>query len=204
VVATLPPESILEHRFLPSREQANRFLAEVASRLTIVIHDPARPVGYCRTTYLDTPGGEYHRTSRTPLARRLRVREYAAAASLDDPARLTGACHLELKETCGSLRMKRRSQLGGELARRDVLPVVTTWYRRLELVDGGVRVTFDEELAFGPPVPLGQAPRWLSAAMDELLPAQTVRFSKFAAAMVALKAAIRPGAASSSCPTRLV
>jgi hypothetical protein len=218
-----------EHRFLLARDATERFLAAAAGHLSVVVHDAARPIAYTRTTYLDTPDGEYFRTCLTPLARRLRVREYAASPSVDEPARLTGERYLEVKETRGRLRVKRRGALDGPLARPDVQPCVTTYYRRLELAHQRVRITLDEGIAYCLPAPVGQAgdlaeppyvleygpsrvvevkirgatPAWLAAAMEALPVRETNGFSKFFAAMLALRRVTSPRAKHRTQPVQV-
>ena len=159
-----------EHKYALAPERADAFLAAVAAHLTSKIYDDARPIAYARTTYLDTEDLTYLGSSGTPLARRLRVREYAAAANGDAPGVLTGVCFLELKESGGGRRRKVRlsapphvvadmiahrgvlalhpailasspfDALARELAAHAVAPRLTVWYRRRSLASAADRV----------------------------------------------------------------
>lgn len=99
-----------EHRFVLRREQAETFVKAVAPWLTLDVYDERRPVSYTRTTYLDTEDLAYFRScdENGPMCRRIRIREYAAARSLDEIPTLTGVCVLELKESSGPVRSKAR------------------------------------------------------------------------------------------------
>jgi hypothetical protein len=97
-----------ERRFVLSKGQAEEFLAVVSTRTAQNVYDELRPIAYTRTTYLDTDDLAYHRSSTGPVARRLRIREYAGARALGEPPVLTGICFLEHKETAGLLRTKAR------------------------------------------------------------------------------------------------
>lgn len=125
-----------EHKFLVERADADRFLAAAAAHLLLEVHDPIRPVTWVRTTYLDTPDLEYYRSCFGPVARRLRVREYAAAPTTDSPARLTGVCTLELKESAGTSRRKLRFVAPPRIMGRilDGEPLDAPWDRRLAAV----------------------------------------------------------------------
>jgi hypothetical protein len=105
-MSELPGEA--ERRFFVSRAQAEAFLHEVAPRLRLEVHDAERPIAFARTTYLDTDDLLYYQSSRDQVKRRLRVREYAAAADPEAEPVLTGVCALELKETTGVMRSKAR------------------------------------------------------------------------------------------------
>ncbi len=156
----------LERRYLLDRAQTERFLAATAAHLCLAEHHHQYPVAYTRTTYLDTADAAYlracdrHSAGRAEVARRLRIREYAAGLDPDGPAYLTGIAFLELKENMGAMRKKRRfaappgilaelvrrrgmvdagrvAQAAGALAaiqrrlERDRLhPCLMTWYRR--------------------------------------------------------------------------
>ena len=97
-----------ERRFLVARGQAEVFMATVAPQLVMEVYDRERPIAFARTTYLDTDDLELFRSCRTPINRRLRVREYAAAASIDEEPTLSGSTFLELKESVGPVRSKAR------------------------------------------------------------------------------------------------
>ena len=111
-----------EERFLLTRKQVARFLASIGPRATLEIYDRSKPVSYTRTTYFDTDEFVYFRSCQGPLARRLRVREYAMAASLDDAPVLSGIAFVELKQNAGTARSKVRLSASPELLRRLVDP----------------------------------------------------------------------------------
>jgi len=97
-----------ERRFLLSRAETVAFLRAVGSKCTPERYDRRRPVSYTRTTYLDTADLSYFRSSRDGVARRLRVREYATASTLNEVPILSGLSCLELKQSTGSARSKVR------------------------------------------------------------------------------------------------
>jgi hypothetical protein len=103
-----------ERRFILDRGQTEVFLAATADHLQLAEHHNQSPVAYTRTTYLDTDEMEYlssctdDAAGRGAIARRLRIREYAAAADTEASPILTGICFIELKESMGSMRKKRR------------------------------------------------------------------------------------------------
>ncbi len=175
----LGPETELKYavRGLPLA----RFLRAVDGYVVPEVHDPVRPIQYTRTTYLDTGGLEYFRSGEAGPRVRLRIREYAAAATSAEPPALTGLCFLELKESEGKRRTKVRWRAPAALVRTLVassgllfgeaeppaeltrrlredrpVPVATTWYRRRALVsEDGVRITLDDSIGFLAPVPAG-------------------------------------------------
>jgi hypothetical protein len=104
-----------EERFLLTRGQVGHFFEAVGPRATAETYDPARPISYTRTTYFDTDDFAYLRSCEGPLARRLRIREYALAASLADPPTFSGAAFLELKQNAGTARSKVRLFASPEL-----------------------------------------------------------------------------------------
>jgi hypothetical protein len=106
-----------EERFLLTRKQVAGFLAAIGPRATLEIYDRGKPVSYTRTTYFDTDELVYFRSCQGPLARRLRVREYAMAASLDDEPVLSGIAFVELKQNAGTARSKVRLSASPELLR---------------------------------------------------------------------------------------
>ena len=163
-----------------------RFLDAIAARTAIEIYDPARPISYTRTTYLDTDELTYFRTGDGAPARRLRIREYAVAATAKDAPILSGVAFVELKEHDGPARRKVRlaaspaeiaqlladraggpssnmtagqAELARELALPTMAPRLATWYRRLCLTADArrVRITLDENLTFCRPQPIGDA-----------------------------------------------
>jgi predicted nucleic acid-binding protein len=176
-----------EQRFLLSRTEMRRFLEAIAARAAVEIYDPQRPISYTRTTYLDTNDLVYFTSAEGAPARRLRVREYAVAASTTDAPVLSGVAFIELKQHEGAARSKMRlsatpAEIARLIARHDVhqpspeatapwsaialelalptmAPRVSTWYRRLCLTGEGrrVRITLDENLTFCRPQPIGDA-----------------------------------------------
>lgn len=165
----LDPEPQLdqgERKYLLDAAAAQTFWAIACERLRPQ-HDVAdRPVAYSRTTYYDTPDLAYFRSGQHAVARRLRVREYAHAACLDEVPVVGERCFVELKQSAGGMRSKERVEVGAaavpaELARlsgeRELLPCVATWYRRRALTDdaGDLRVTLDDRLLLCRPRPLG-------------------------------------------------
>ncbi|HEY6475211.1 MAG TPA: VTC domain-containing protein [Polyangia bacterium] len=176
-----------EQRFLLSRTEMRRFLEAIAPRAAVEIYDPERPISYTRTTYLDTNDLAYFSSPEGAPARRLRIREYAVAASVTDEPVLSGVAFIELKQHEGAARSKMRlsatpaeiarliarhevhqpspeatapwSAIALELSLPTMAPRVATWYRRLCLTAEGrrVRITLDENLTFCRPQPIGDA-----------------------------------------------
>jgi hypothetical protein len=173
-----------EMRYLLSHGEMRRFLDTIAARAAIEIYDPQRPISYTRTTYLDTDDLSYFRTGGGAPARRLRIREYAIAATPKDAPVLSGVAFVELKEHDGPARRKVRlaaspaeiaqllaqrevgpsaamtvgqAELARELALPTMAPRLATWYRRLCLTADSrrVRITLDENLTFCRPQPIG-------------------------------------------------
>jgi VTC domain len=189
VEANTPSNDPFDHeqRFLLSRTEMRRFLEAIAPRTAVEIYDPQRPISYTRTTYLDTNDLVHFGSATGAPARRLRVREYAVAASAKDAPVLSGVAFIELKQHEGAARSKMRlsatpAEIGRLIARHEIhqpapeatapwsaialelslptmAPRVATWYRRLCLTAEGrrVRITLDENLTFCRPQPLGDA-----------------------------------------------
>src|SRR3954464_4408492 len=88
----------IEQRFLLTRAQTVGFLRAVSTHTVPELHDRARPLSFTRTTYLDSVDLAYLRSCAGRVARRLRIREYAAASNLVERPLLTGHCFLELKQ----------------------------------------------------------------------------------------------------------
>ena len=107
-----------EERFVLTRTQVTRFFAAIGMRATIETYDRARPVAYTRTTYFDTDDSVYLQSCSGPIARRLRLREYAMAASLEDAPILSALACLELKQNTGTARSKVRLQATPTLLRQ--------------------------------------------------------------------------------------
>jgi hypothetical protein len=156
-----------ELKFVVPLERARAFLRTLQDRLRVTVYDRVLPVAFARTTYLDTPDWRYLRSSAAEVSRRLRIRQYAAAPDDGVPARLTGLCFIEYKESAAGRRRKARLQilpydiaamladpaailsayrhrdgdaadvLLGEMAGAMLAPQLMTWYRRQSLVDSG-------------------------------------------------------------------
>jgi hypothetical protein len=183
-----------ELRYLLSHAEMRRFLNAIAARTAIEIYDPARPVSYTRTTYLDTDDLTYFRSGDGAPARRLRIREYAIASTPKEAPILSGVAFVELKEHDGPSRRKVRlaaspgeiaqmlaereagpasnmtagqAELARELALPTMAPRLATWYRRLCLTADArrIRITLDENLTFCRPQPIGD-PGSLAAPRD--------------------------------------
>jgi len=107
-----------EERFILTRAQVTQFFAAIGGRATLETYDRGRPIAYTRTTYFDTDDSVYLRSCDGPIARRLRLREYAMAASLEDAPVLSAIACLELKQTMGTARSKVRLQASPTLLRR--------------------------------------------------------------------------------------
>jgi len=150
-----------EAKFLPDAAAARAFWA-VASRHLDVPREAA-PFAYSRTTYYDTAELAYYRSAGS----RLRVREYAAAATPDELPIGGARCYLELKHSAGGRRAKLRVALRPDevaaaltaLDEAPLSPYVATWYQRRALVDGtgALRVTLDQQVRLCRPRPLGSA-----------------------------------------------
>jgi hypothetical protein len=174
-------------RFLLTRGETGRFLDALEGRTQVATFDPEHPISYTRTTYFDTADAAYLSSSVEEPARRLRVRQYAAAMTLDEPPVFTGVGFIELKQHLGATRTKVRlaatadeiatlvkdpraavvgapadhplTTVARELAIPTMAPRLSTWYRRVHLVmpDALVRLTLDEGLQFCRPQAVGRA-----------------------------------------------
>ena len=107
-----------EERFVLTRAQVTRFFATIGARAAVETYDQARPIAYTRTTYFDTDDSRYLRSCQGSIARRLRLREYAMAASLEDVPVLSATACLELKQNTGTARSKVRIQASPTLLRQ--------------------------------------------------------------------------------------
>ncbi len=173
-----------ELRFLLTRGETIRFLDALDGRTQVATYDPEHPVSYTRTTYFDTADSAYLTSSVDEPARRLRVRQYAAAATPDEPPVFSGVGFIELKQHLGASRSKVRlaasadeiarllkdpraavagapddqplAVVGRELAIPTMAPRLSTWYRRVHLItpEAPVRLTLDEGLQFCRPQPV--------------------------------------------------
>jgi len=97
-----------EQRYILTRAQAIGFYESVGPRALLELYDAERPICYTRTTYLDTDDFAYFRSCDGPVARRLRIREYASAYAVGETPVLSGMCFLELKQSAGTTRSKIR------------------------------------------------------------------------------------------------
>jgi len=97
-----------ELRFLVSIAEAERVIASARGALARDVHDRKRPVAYSRTTYLDTDDFLFLRSCAGPVATRVRVRQYAAAATLAEIPTATPNAYLELKASSSDARGKVR------------------------------------------------------------------------------------------------
>ncbi len=95
-----------EQRFLLTRAQTVAFLRAVSTHVVPELHDRARPLSFTRTTYLDSVDLAYLRSCTGRVARRLRLREYAAASNLHETPLLTGVSFLELKQSAGTVTLE--------------------------------------------------------------------------------------------------
>ena len=107
-----------EERFVLTRAQVTRFFATIGARAAVETYDLARPIAYTRTTYFDTDDSRFLRSCEGPVSRRLRLREYAMAASLEDVPVLSSTACLELKQNTGTARSKVRIQASPTLLRQ--------------------------------------------------------------------------------------
>jgi hypothetical protein len=97
------------------------------------------------------------------VRRRIRVREYAGAIDTAETPVFTSGCFLELKESTGTVREKKRRpitipEIEQMMADSALQPCLSTWYRRVTLEDASreIRITMDEGVAYGTPGPFGQ------------------------------------------------
>ena len=172
-----------EHRFLLTSQEARQFVRAVSARLTLDVYDALRPVAYSHTTYYDTPKRELWNDELTGAGHRVRVRQYASAEDPTSEARFADRVYLELKSSTDSRRQKLRfpflpeqlrdllqegstadlpdSSTARALVTRirtaELSPVFSTWYRRMSMSQGKVRVTIDENVAFCPPCAFADA-----------------------------------------------
>jgi hypothetical protein len=168
-----------ERRFQPLHEVVEGFLRATGAYTEPRLYASDYPYAFTRTTYFDTEDLALLNSRGSGRAQRLRLREYAGAAGVGQPAVLTGVRYFELKVTSGERRMKSRCPVSAEesemllsgaplaedsragamlrpFLQAPVKPWVTAWYRRTthETSDRRVRITLDEELVFAlPPLP---------------------------------------------------
>jgi hypothetical protein len=97
-----------EQRFILTRAQVVAFYSAIGGRASLELYDEARPISYTRTTYLDTDDFAFFRSCEGPVARRLRIRQYAVATAPGETPVLSHVCFLELKQNAGTARSKVR------------------------------------------------------------------------------------------------
>lgn len=153
-----------ETKFLLEAAAAERIWLRAAALMRPQVRDAARPFTYHRTTYFDTPDHAYYRGAG-PVARRVRVREYATASAPGAGLELMRPCFLELKQSAHGMRSKSRleidaSEVGrhvAQMAGTGLFPCLTTWYQRTALTDAteSIRMTLDSDIRYCPPQPIG-------------------------------------------------
>lgn len=148
-----------ERRFVVDRQQADQLLERLTGRLVLDDHHADTAACYSRTTYLDTDRLDYLASGSRSIARRVRIREYASASPADAPPVLGTRSYLELKESAGEIRSKKRvaaessslwsvianqgagfealgagseawNAIEAELCNGTLRPRMTSWYRR--------------------------------------------------------------------------
>lgn len=162
--AGLIPSPQGERKFLLAAPAAEEIWSFANARLHPQVRDAARPFTYHRTTYFDTPDHAYYRGTG-PIARRVRVREYATARAPGSALELMRPCFLELKQSAKGLRSKSRleieaSEVGrhvAQMAGTGLFPCLTTWYQRAALTDAteSIRMTLDSDIRYCPPQQIG-------------------------------------------------
>lgn len=149
-----------ELRYLLTRSETTRFLEGAGGHVELTTYDPEHPIAYTRTNYFDTADAAYLTSSVEEPARRLRVRQYAFAATAEEPPVFSGIGYVELKQHLGASRSKVRlaasaTEIGAlldapaaavaraagandplaivarELAIPTMAPRLSTWYRRV-------------------------------------------------------------------------
>jgi hypothetical protein len=147
------PSWEIERHFLCRPDDVPRLLDPISAVL------PQTTVCWVRTTYFDSANLDLWRTLGGPCPTRLRLREYALA----DKSEWTGSCSLELKESTGNVRRKRRLSLRPDEARllletcasEGLVAMIGTFYKRWTLTSPSLheRVTVDEEIQVIEPTP---------------------------------------------------
>ncbi|MFL5307791.1 MAG: VTC domain-containing protein [Polyangia bacterium] len=193
-----------ELRFLLTRSETARFLEGAGGYAELTTYDPEHPIAYTRTTYFDTADAAYLTSSVEEPARRLRVRQYAFAATAEEPPVFSGIGYVELKQHLGASRSKVRlaataaeisdllnapaatgaaaaddplAIVARELAIPTMAPRLSTWYRRVCLTASNptLRLTLDEGLQFCRPQPIGRAGQPAAPAPREVVAAFPAR-----------------------------
>ena len=98
----------VEHKFLVDADDAARIAAIVSERLDVEVMDRANPVAHVVSTYFDTEDRRLFRSSAATGFGRVRIRQYAGAATADGDAAIGQTCAFELKEATAESRRKAR------------------------------------------------------------------------------------------------
>lgn len=175
----------VEERYLVDDDAANRLAVMAAHHVSEDVHDSVYMVNHVVTTYFDTEERDLFRGELFRGRDRVRVRQYAAAATSVSPAVFGGVCAFELKRATAQSRRKARLVADTEhidhLLQRDgwrsdpdaaellpmrnaarqiatgvLWPTLTTWARRRSFTGDGFRITIDHDVVFTQPTPL----RW--------------------------------------------
>ncbi len=167
-----------EERFLPSAEQANLVLEETRRHLPSLRGD-ATDQCWVVTTYLDTIDHHYFQTAKphsSNTSTRMRFREYLRRCANTRTFRYEPTCFLERKQNTEEMRLKHRVEIPKasahailcgrlglgqckearaitvELENHVLVPTLVCIYQRRTFgKDGGLRVTYDRELAYYKP-----------------------------------------------------
>ena len=168
-----------EQRYQLDRLTAERILHTISERLPRVVYAPEAIRSLVVTTYLDTQDGHYLRIANSSDGRRsikLRIREYLAE-DRHGCLRYAPICFFERKERVNEQRLKHRvevskADIGGivsltttikgqsaearairtEQSSLVLAPVLVSVYERVVFgCEEGLRVTFDERLAYYAP-----------------------------------------------------
>jgi hypothetical protein len=148
------------------------------------VHDPNRPTSFVLTTYFDTVDHRLFASSRSVAQPRVRLRQYAGAASDDATPVLSGICAFEVKLSIFESRritrvvdtadrvdglLDERIPIGRRLDGEHALPraaravrsgalrpVLTSYFRRRSYGARGIRVTIDDRIVYTRPARLGR------------------------------------------------
>ena len=168
-----------ERRYRPDRAGAKLVLSTLARNLPAIVYQPGATINMVVTTYLDTVDRHYLGIADASDGRRsvkVRIREYLASAAVGARFWFHDSCYLERKERIGEMRLKQRVQIAKndvsailtgklrlhdsteataiatELDALDLAPALVSAYeRRVFGYDPGLRVTYDERLAYHSP-----------------------------------------------------
>ncbi len=168
-----------ERRYRPDRNAAKLVLATLARNLPAIVYEPLATINMVVTTYLDTADRHYLAIADDSDGHRsvkLRIREYLASAAVGGRFWFHDSCYVERKERVEEIRLKQRvqvakSDVGAILSGRlrltgsaeataiatelDALALapalVSSYERRVFGYETGLRVTYDERLAYHAP-----------------------------------------------------